>query len=150
MGHSYSLPVIKLLFATARTCAYPGCPNLLVFEDPDRGVRSVAVQIAHIRSPKPDGPRYDPTYPADKLNSDENLLLLCGTHHFPVDQHDSKYAIDELEVWKKAQIAEGGGFSVRDEEIADMATRLRPRSTNWCRPRASSSKSSWSAAESAG
>jgi hypothetical protein len=81
MGHSYSLTVVKLLFAMARTCAYSSCTTPLVFEDPDRGVRSVAVEMAHIRSPKSDGPRHDPTFPADRLNSDENLLLLCKHHH---------------------------------------------------------------------
>jgi hypothetical protein len=77
VGHSYTLPTIKLLFATARTCAYPGCATPLVHIDEGRGVREIAVQIAHIRSAKPDGPRYDPAFPADRLNREENLLLLC-------------------------------------------------------------------------
>jgi hypothetical protein len=50
VGHSYALPVIKLLFATARTCAYPDCTIPLVFIDEERDVREFAVQIAHIRS----------------------------------------------------------------------------------------------------
>lgn len=83
VGHSYPLPTIKLLFATARTCACPPCATPLVFIDEDHGVREVAVQIAHIRSPKRDGPRHDPTFPADRLNREENLLLLCGVHHHP-------------------------------------------------------------------
>jgi hypothetical protein len=120
----YGLPVIKLLFATARTCAYPGCTAPLVFLAEDRGVREVAVQIAHIRSPKPDGPRYDPAFPPDQLNTDANLLLLCGVHHHPVDRNGSKYTTDELLQWKRAQTAEGGGFTVRDDEIADLAARL--------------------------
>lgn len=52
MPTPYTLPVIKLLIATARTCAYSGCQVPLVFEDKERGIRSVAVQIAHIRSAK--------------------------------------------------------------------------------------------------
>ena len=124
MGHTYTLPVIKLLFATARTCAYPGCATPLIFADDDRGVREVAVQIAHIRSPKADGPRYDPDFPSDQLNSDGNLLLLCGVHHHPVDRNGSKYATVELLRWKKAQTSEGGGFTVQDDDIADLAARL--------------------------
>ncbi len=124
VGHSYTLPVIKLLFATARTCAYPGCATPLVVADTDRDVREVAVQIAHIRSPKPDGPRYDPAFPAAQLNSDPNLLLLCGVHHHPVDRNGSKYTTEELLQWKEKQTAEGGGFTVRDEDIEDLAARL--------------------------
>jgi hypothetical protein len=124
VGHTYALPVIKLLFATARTCAYPGCAVLLVFIDQEHGVREVAVQIAHIRSPKPGGPRYDPDFPADKLNTEENLLLLCGVHHHPVDANGSKYTTEELLGWKKEQTAEGGGFIVQDEDIKDLAARL--------------------------
>ena len=124
MGHSYTLPVIKLLFATARTCAYPTCPTPLVVADDDHGVREIAVQIAHIRSPKPGGPRYDPEFAADKLNNDANLLLLCGVHHQPVDRNGSKYTTEKLLQWKERQIAEGGGFTVRDENVADLAARL--------------------------
>jgi hypothetical protein len=123
MGHNYTLPTIKLLFATARTCAYPGCQNPLIFEDKGRGVRSVAVEIAHIRSPKSTGPRHDPDYPRDKLNSDENLVLLCGTHHHPVDSDDSKYTTEELLEWRKNQIT-ANGVIVDDEDVAGLAAAL--------------------------
>jgi hypothetical protein len=124
VGHSFTQPTIKLLFATAQTCAYPGCQVPLVFEDPGRGVRSVAVQIAHIRSAKATGPRYDPGYPKDKLNSDENLLLLCWTHHHPVDDDESKYTTEELVEWKKNQVTDRGGFIVQDDDIMSITARL--------------------------
>jgi hypothetical protein len=124
MPTPYTLPVIKLLFATARTCAYPGCQVPPVFEDKDRGIRSVAVQIAHIRSAKTTGPRYDPDYPADKLNTEENLLLLCNKHH-PVDRNESEYTIEELLEWKKAQVTGSGGFFVGDEDITGLAAALQ-------------------------
>ena len=125
VGHNYTLPTIKLLFATARTCAYPGCQVPLVFEDADRGIRSVAVQIAHIRSPKPSGPRHDPGYPDDRLNSEDNLLLLCNTHHQPVDGNESKYTTAELLEWKKAQVTDAGGFLVHDDDITGLASALQ-------------------------
>jgi hypothetical protein len=124
MGHSYTDRVIKLLFATARTCAFPGCGTPLVFVDDGHAVREIAVQIAHIRSPKPGGPRHDPAFPADQLNSEGNLLLLCGVHHHPVDRNESTYTIEELQQWKEKQVAEGGGFTLRDDEIAALAARL--------------------------
>lgn len=42
------------------------------------------LEHAHIRSKKPNGPRYDPDYPEEKLDSFDNLILLCPTHHGPV------------------------------------------------------------------
>jgi len=57
------LPTIKALFAEAKHCAYPNCHEPLVFEDAERGVRTIAVRIAHIRSAKTNGPRYDPENP---------------------------------------------------------------------------------------
>jgi len=121
----YTQQVIKLLFATARTCAYPGCQVPPVFEDKERGIRSVAVQIAHIRSAKLSGPRHDPDYPPDKLNTEENLLLLCNPHHHPVDSNESEYTIDQLLEWKKAQVTDSGGFLVEDEDVAGLAAALQ-------------------------
>jgi hypothetical protein len=88
--------------------------------DADHDVREIAVQIAHIRSPKPGGPRYDSGYPAEKLNTEENLLLLCGVHHHPVDVNGSKYTTEELLGWKKEQTAEDCGFTVQDDDIKDL------------------------------
>jgi hypothetical protein len=124
MGHSYSLTTIKGLFGQASHCAYPSCSTRLVFEDTARGVRSIAVDIAHVRSPRPTGPRYDPTYPAEKINAEENLLLLCTVHHRPVDRDDSVYTTHELLEWKEAQQTEGGGFEVEDGEIIGLVQRL--------------------------
>jgi hypothetical protein len=71
-----------------------------------------------------DGPRYDPAFPPDQLNSDGNLLLLCGVHHHPVDRNGSNYTTGELLQWKKAQTADGAGFTVQDDDINDLAARL--------------------------
>ncbi|MEW2163597.1 hypothetical protein AB0912_11440 [Streptomyces sp. NPDC007084] len=102
----YAELTIKLLFGSASTCAYPGCAAELLFRD--RGKLTVVVQIAHIRSEKKKGPRHDPSYPKESLHSFENLLLLCGQHHPPVDQHESVYTVEELEEWKASQVAQTG------------------------------------------
>lgn len=124
MARTYSLTTIKALFANATHCAYPGCEERLVFEDPTRGVRSIAVQIAHIRSEKPDGPRYDAHFHRDLLNMEENLLLLCGKHHGVVDQNDSVFTTEELLEWKVAQVAQAGGTVVTDHDLAGMIQTL--------------------------
>ncbi|NUL24929.1 HNH endonuclease signature motif containing protein [Streptomyces lunaelactis] len=106
MARSYSEKTIKLLFGSASRCAYPECPEPLVFKD--RGRLTVVAQVAHIRSEMPNGPRHELNYDPALLNSFENLLLLCGKHHPPVDQHESVYAVEELEEWKAAQTAQTG------------------------------------------
>nr|MDT0664084.1 hypothetical protein [Micromonospora sp. DSM 115978] len=40
---------------------------------------------AHIRSARLEGPRHDPDYPRDRLDTYENYILLCSTHHTIVD-----------------------------------------------------------------
>jgi hypothetical protein len=60
-----------------------------------------------------------------KLNAEENLLLLCNTHHHPVDSNESEYTIDQLLDWKKAQVTDSGGFLVGDEDVAGLAAALQ-------------------------
>lgn len=45
---------------------------------------------AHIYSPSPDGPRYDSTYPANKLETYENRILLCSIHHALIDSEKGR------------------------------------------------------------
>ncbi|MCX5235617.1 hypothetical protein OG824_10400 [Streptomyces prunicolor] len=121
MARTYREPTIKLLFGTATHCAYPGCTARLIFKD--RGLFTPTVQIAHIRSEKENGPRYDPEYPDVKINEFENLLLLCGQHHPPVDQHSSSYATAELLQWKEQQ-AQQGERQVAGAELAAIERKL--------------------------
>ncbi len=98
MARNYTLPTIKILFGEASACAYPGCVEPLVFHD--RGQSTVVAEIAHIRSESSDGPRYDSTYTGD-VNGSDNLLLLCGKHHRPIDRHEVLYSIAELEAGRR-------------------------------------------------
>lgn len=119
MDRTYSPKTIKILFGRATYCAYPGCANLLVFED--RGLPSVVAEIAHIRSGAPNGPRYDPDYPKSLINEEVNLLLLCGTHHKHVDDYDSAYPIVELIDWKRQQIEAGTSWPISDQTANRIA-----------------------------
>lgn len=116
MARNYTLRTIKLLFGQASSCAHPDCNMALVYSD--RGQDTVVAEIAHIRSAAPAGPRRDLTYAGD-LDGPDNLLLLCGTHHKAVDRHEASYSVEELEVWKQAQVASGGdGTTIADVEAA--------------------------------
>jgi hypothetical protein len=113
-NRSYTTLTIKTLFGQASTCAYPGCEEALIFED--RGATTVVAEIAHIRSEKDAGPRHDPNY-VDDIDGPANLLLMCGKHHKPIVDHHSLYTAEELEVWKKAQVAAGSGTPITDAQV---------------------------------
>lgn len=120
-SRSYTLPTIKTLFAEANQCAFPGCAEPLIFDD--RGAKTVVAEIAHIRSESVTGPRHDPTYMGD-VDGHENLLLLCGKHHKPVDRHESTYPVDELLGWKQAQIEAAAGTAgtpISNEEARQLS-----------------------------
>ena len=119
VSRNYTALTIKTLFGEARACAYPGCDEPLIFRD--RGRTTVVAEIAHIRSEQPDGPRHDPEYTGD-INGPENLLLLCGKHHRPVDRHEVVYTVADLETWKTAQQASAGsGTPVTEADIRSYA-----------------------------
>jgi hypothetical protein len=116
MGHSYSVPTIKALFAEAADCAYPGCGQALILRH--RGVVTAVAQIAHIRSERPDGPRFEPSFPVELIDHTDNLLLLCGSHHRAVDDSESAYPTIELLQWKADQISRSGtGTAITDTQI---------------------------------
>lgn len=113
-----SLPTIKILFAGASRCAFPLCEAPLVFRD--RGLDTVNADIAHIRSKSSRGPRHQAAFDGN-LDGPENLLLLCGIHHRPIDRHESAYTVEELLRWKSAQLRTGdGGTPVDEEELRSL------------------------------
>ena len=61
---------------------------------------SVIGEECHIISSRPNGPRYDPSYPQEKLNTYENLILLCRIHHKMVDDQCESYTVDVLRQMK--------------------------------------------------
>jgi len=116
MKRNYSDRTIKLLFGRATSCAYPDCSQPLIFEN--RGRLTVGAQIAHIRSEAANGPRFDPTYPQQLVDQEENLILLCGLHHKPVDEHASIYPVEELLEWKRRQVSATPTPTLTEPQIA--------------------------------
>lgn len=99
---SISPATIKVLWSGARgQCSFRGCPQELIDEATDAATgekrKNPVGEQAHIRSSKPDGPRYDPEYPPEKVDSYENLILLCPTHHTLVDANNgANYTVKQL------------------------------------------------------
>ncbi len=54
---------------------------------------SVVGEECHIVSGKPNGPRYNPKFQIDKIDSYSNLILLCRIHHKIIDDQPGKYTM---------------------------------------------------------
>jgi len=98
---------------------------------------SVVGDECHVISRQLNGPRHDPNYPEDKLDSYENLILLCRTHHKMVDDQYESFNVDILskmksdhEAWVSQKLSgkpELGPIRFRrvKENILRMLIRLR-------------------------
>lgn len=85
----------KLLWGRSRNlCAFPQCRQRLSEDEVDAKTgevfQSVIGHEAHIYSASPDGPRYEPKFPAAKLETYANRILLCSIHHTRVDTKDGR------------------------------------------------------------
>lgn len=83
----------KLLWGRAgNRCAWQGCGQRLTVATGDDEAGVLVTQgivlghEAHIRSSRPGGPRHDPMYPVTLLDTYENLVLLCPSHHSAIDK----------------------------------------------------------------
>jgi hypothetical protein len=82
----------KALWAFAgNKCAICGC-DLIVSGD----LMSIVGDECHIVAQSPGGPRADPTFPTEKLDEYENLILLCKVHHKIVDDQPNSYTAEGL------------------------------------------------------
>ncbi|MCH8252712.1 MAG: HNH endonuclease, partial [Planctomycetes bacterium] len=72
------------------------CRNKLIIDATENDGESIVSQECHIRSRKRKGPRHDPTYPKKKLDTVENLILLCNVHHKMVDDQVKTYTVERL------------------------------------------------------
>lgn len=70
------------------------CKHLVVDDE------SIVGEECHIISPRSNGPRHDPSYPQEKLDSQENLILLCRVDHKIIDDQYESYTVDILRQMK--------------------------------------------------
>jgi hypothetical protein len=77
---------------SANLCAYRGCSQQLtvnLHSEESELLEAAGIPLgeeAHIVSGSADGPRHDSTYPQDRIDSYENLILLCPNHHSLIDK----------------------------------------------------------------
>lgn len=94
MQHSYHSGTIKSLYAhSGNCCAFPGCGQELVC-----GEDANISEICHIYGLNPNSARYVKGFDEDYLNSEQNLILLCPTHHTMIDAkgNESMYSVQAL------------------------------------------------------
>lgn len=89
------------------------CKRELVIDATLQDDESVVGDECHIVSSRQNGPRYDSSYPQEKLDSCENLILLCRIHHKMVDDQEETYSADILrqmksnhEVWVSGKLTD--------------------------------------------
>jgi hypothetical protein len=61
------------------------CRSQIVEEATRSDAESVVGDECHIVSGQSQGPRYDASFPAARLDEPDNLILLCRVHHKMVD-----------------------------------------------------------------
>ena len=82
-------------------CAYPKCTNTLVEPSAGESGPVVTGEICHIHALNPGGPRWKEGLSPAELNSPENLIMLCPTHHAVVDGQPEFYTAEILQQWKR-------------------------------------------------
>ncbi len=85
----------------AARCNHPSCKRFLVEPATSEDAEAMFGQAAHIIAHGETGPRADPSYPADRLDTYENLILLCGNCHAIVDKQPNTYTPADLRAWKQ-------------------------------------------------
>src|SRR3989304_10090300 len=85
----------KLLWGRSGTrCAV--CKQELIVSATDKDSEAVIGDECHIISAELNGPRHDASYPREKLDSYENLILLCRVHHKMVEDQPTTFTADIL------------------------------------------------------
>ena len=85
----------KLLWGRAQMrCSF--CKNKLDIDATPLDNESIIGDECHIISPRINGPRHKSDYPIEKVDSYENLILLCKVHHKMIDDQFETYTTEVL------------------------------------------------------
>ncbi|MFD0062369.1 HNH endonuclease signature motif containing protein [Streptomyces sp. NPDC056690] len=104
----------KVLWArSGGVCAFADCLQELTInlkDEESKSLSSAGVPLgeeAHIVSGAPGGPRHDENYPRTRIDSYENLILLCPTHHRLIDKNGgSEFSVEQLHRMKVSHEAD--------------------------------------------
>ena len=103
---NYSLKTVEILYGlSGNRCAFPGCTINLIEPATEESDAAVIAQKSHIYAISTAGPRGTAGLTEKELNSHENLILLCPTHHALVDAQPETYTAEILKKWKQTHEA---------------------------------------------
>jgi len=95
----------KMLWGrAANRCAFPDCRKELVMDATETDDESIIGEECHIIAREDDGPRGDSSFPIEKRDKYDNLLLLCNIHHKVIDDQQNTYTVDVLKKLKSDHI----------------------------------------------
>ena len=91
---------VYLALRSGGVCAYPEC-RVRLTQGPSGSDEGVVIgEAAHIFGERAGSARFDVSKSIEFLNSAENLIYLCPTHHTLVDKQRETYTTEELLSWK--------------------------------------------------
>lgn len=115
---------IKQLYGTAWRCGEPTCKKPLYRLNDETGEYILNSRVAHIHARSQGGPRWDPDMSEADNRDASNLIPLCETHAWEIDQTPQHFTADLLREWKKEQLAEfqklQRSWKLTDAEAADV------------------------------
>ena len=76
------------------------CKKEFVVDKTDQDEASIVGEECHIISGRSNGPRYDASFPKEKIDDYDNLLLLCRTDHKMIDDQYETYTAEILRQMK--------------------------------------------------
>ncbi len=82
----------KLFVLSGNQCCFPSCTER-VYKLEDEVLLG---EICHIRAVNPSGARFDSEFSEEEVNSFDNLLVMCPTHHTTIDNNEEKYTVELL------------------------------------------------------
>jgi len=138
-----SKQAIRALYAShGGLCAFPDCPYL-----PKAANGMPLLEVAHIYAPTPGGLRSYPTISQTEANGENNLLLLCPTHHLAVDRIPSEYTAErliEIRARHTSRVAAILSFANGNRAIdKPVVNRIEFALSEWSRERGNSSEEFW-------
>ena len=89
----------KLWARSGNQCAL--CRTELIMPSTPIDDDSVIGDECHIVSGRATGPRFDPNFRADQIDSYDNLILLCKTHHKLIDDQSQLFTTELLSSFKQ-------------------------------------------------
>lgn len=94
---------VKALYAHAFECARPDCHEWLYRQEPGEADPVLNSRVAHIHARRAGGPRWLEGMTAAENRSRTNLLVLCISHSYEIDDQAKRFPAELLQEWRADQ-----------------------------------------------